>query len=141
VQRSPRGRAALVRVDVRPQVVLEEIVELIAAPFLVRSEFPVEQDSVARPVEERVELEPEGVAEAGELAGPEQPTALVQVRADVQHVVLGEAGRRPGPHPGLAGDDVVARVPDDGLVVGQDTELVGRDAAARVDVVDVGLVQ
>ena len=43
-----------------------------------------------------------------------------------------EPRRRPGAHPGLPGDDVVARVPDHGPVVTEHTERVGRAAAVRV---------
>src|SRR5829696_8978470 len=75
---------------------------------------------------------------AGALARVEHAAALVHVGAHLEHLVEREPVGVAGGSTGLAGDDVVARVPDDALVVAEHAELVRRGPVARVDVVDVG---
>ena len=124
--------AAAVVVDVGPQVVLEEVVgERLAA----RGDGVV--TGAAGLVGDRVEQVEVLVLDAGVLARVEQVAALVHVGAHLEHLVVGEPRRGPGHHAGLAGDDVVARVPDDGVVVAEHAEMVGSDAARGIDVVDV----
>src|SRR5215210_157063 len=79
------------------------------------------------------------VLHAGALARVEHAPALVHVGARLEHLVEREPVRVAGALAGTAGDDVVARVPDDAVVVAEHAELVRRDAAALVDVVHVGV--
>ncbi len=79
-----------------------------------------------------------GPLPAGVLAGEEQLAALVHVVTRVDLLVEVEA--RGAGAAGLArppGDVVVARVPDDRLVVAEHAQPVGRRRVVRVDVVDV----
>jgi hypothetical protein len=65
------------------------------------------------------------------------PAPLVQELADREELLDLDAGDVAGPPAGLARDDVVAGVPDDGVVVAQHSERVRRLATLRVDVIDV----
>ena len=72
------------------------------------------------------------------LAGPQHAAALVHVRARLVGEVEREPRRGAAGPADAARHDVVAGLPDDGVVVAEHAERVGRLAAVRVDVVDVG---
>ena len=78
-------------------------------------------------VERVVELGAErpGVLVARVLAGVEQPAALVEVVAHLEQLVIASRDALPAAQPGLAGDDVVARVPDHRVVVAEHAEWSG----------------
>ena len=90
-------------------------------------------------LERVVELraEPCRVLLPGALTRVEDAPALVHEVAHLEHLLHREPGRVAGTPPGLARDDVVAGVPEDGVVVAEHAEVVGRRAAVAVDVVDV----
>ena len=92
-----------------------------------------------RVLERVVELraQPGRVLLAGALAGVEHAPALVDEVAHLVQLLHRQPRRVAGPPAGLARDDVVARVPDDGVVVAEHAEVVRRGAAVGVDVVDV----
>ena len=71
------------------------------------------------------------------LPGVEHPAALVEEVANLEGVVQRQPGGVAATPAGFAGDDVVAGVPDDGVVVRQHAQGVGCRPLPRVDVVDV----
>ena len=71
------------------------------------------------------------------LAGVKHPATLVEVVADLQHSSMASREALPPAPAGLAGDDIVAGVPDHGVVVAEDAERVGAVRPLRVDVVHV----
>ena len=73
----------------------------------------------------------------GRLAGVEHAPALVDEVAHLEQLLHRQPRRVARAPARLAGHDVVARVPDDRVVVAEHAEVVGRRAAVGVDVVDV----
>ena len=135
-------------VHVRPQVVLEEVVVVRDAavgrspgrPCRTPASSPRAPLAALGRLGEPVvaDLVALGPLPPGVLAGEEQLAALVHVVARVDLLVEVEA--RGAGAAGLArppGDVVVARVPDDRLVVAEHAQPVGRRRVVRVDVVDV----
>ena len=126
--------------------VLEHVIDEVAAergaaqqqapPRVPRRVGRVARTLVLRVVELRSHPRA-GVLLAGALAGVEDAAALVHVRARLEHLVEREPVRVAAAPSGLTGDDVVARVPQDGVVVIEHAEVVRRRAVPRVDVVDV----
>ena len=141
-------------VHVGPQVVLEEVVVVgdaaVGGRRVVRVELRRRRVGLGAVLvavlaafpglreAEVAELVALRVLRAGALAGVEQLAALVEEVADVDHLLDGEPrGAGAGRLARLAGQVVVAEVPDDGVVVAQHAEVVRREVAALVDVVDV----
>jgi hypothetical protein len=133
VQLSLCSCSGVLVVDIRPQVVLKEVIgqRLTAVRRAV---------GVAGRIRLRVELVSLGELQSRVLARVEETAAFVEVGPHGEHLVVGEARNGAGHHPGLSRDDVVARVPDDRVVVGKDSERARGLTAVRVDVVDVGAV-
>ena len=124
-----RVQAGVGGVDVRPEVVLEEVVLVapVQAPRrdLVRPTVGWWRTLVGHGI---VEL---GTSDAvlgapGPLAGVQQLAAAVQVLADLQGLVDRQPGDVPATPAGLPHVDVVAPVPDDHVVVAEHAEVVGR---------------
>ena len=144
--------------DVRPEVVLEEVVVVRDAPVGRGRVVLVELGRCRRrraprlPFSGRLAAAPGtrssgtrllptpayAVLVPGVLAREEQLAALVEEVADVDHLLDGEARRAgAGRLARLAGQVVVARVPDHRVVVAEHAEGVRRRVARGVDVVDV----
>ena len=124
--------AAVLDEEIGTEPVLQEVVRQQQAPVVDRLVDVVAQRRRAH----RVVVEGVGVLPPRAATGVEQPAAFVEVCPQLEHLVVGERRRtRAAGLTGFTGQQVVARVPHDGVVMAEHAGAVRRDPSARVDVV------
>ena len=133
-------QSAAGRRDRRAERVLDRVALRVAGPRQRQAPCLNGRVGAALAVLERVvqlRAQPGRVLLPGGLARVEHASALVDEVAHLEQLLHRQPRRVARAPAELAGHDVVARVPDDGVVVAEHAERVGCRAGVGVDVIDV----